>query len=338
MSLFRQEQLLTREKVRIYALARELNMESKDLLDLCRQAGIDVKNQLSSLEPEQRDAVEQMARRGSKGGVAVAPPPPKPVSVLPNLSKDVPVLPTRAARREADGVRTVSPAAPTPTSAAEPTIPTIIPAAKTAEAPAARLPEPPKAVEVPAARAPEQASPPPDVAAKAPAAGAGKVRDLGQPREGSPRPKRTRDIPRPVVARVAQPPPLKPPPVKKEAEKKPEPTAQKPIARLPEGFRGGAGASQDLINKLAVPETPVPVVDEDEEGDKTGKSRPGGVAGRDRRHQERQNRARLRKGRTEDEGPRNRLVVSVEDERPQRLKDRIKRSQQKRLPTAPRKG
>src|SRR5437867_3108851 len=201
-------------------------MESKDLLDLCRQAGIDVKNQLSSLEPEQRDAVEQLARRGSKGGVAVAPPPPKPVSVMPNLSKDVPVLPTRAARREADGVRTVSPAAPIPTSAAEPTIPTIIPAAKTPEAPAAKLSEPtsPKAAEAPAARAPEQASPPPDVAAKAPAAAAGKVRDLGQPREGAPRPKRTRDIPRPVVARVAQPPPLKQPPVKKEGDKKPEPT------------------------------------------------------------------------------------------------------------------
>ena len=93
---------MQREKVRIYALARELNMESKDLLDLCRQAGIDVKNQLSSLEPEQRDAVEQLARRGSKGGVAVAPPPPKPVSVMPNLSKDVPVLPsgtTRSGRR-----------------------------------------------------------------------------------------------------------------------------------------------------------------------------------------------------------------------------------------------
>ena len=63
---------MQKEKVRIYALARELDMESKDLLDLCRQAGIDVKNQLSSLDPEQRDAVELMVKRG--GGTAVMAP------------------------------------------------------------------------------------------------------------------------------------------------------------------------------------------------------------------------------------------------------------------------
>src|SRR5207237_805835 len=53
-----QEFRLQKDKVRVYALARELDMESKDLLDFCRQAGIDVKNQLSSLDPEQRDLIE----------------------------------------------------------------------------------------------------------------------------------------------------------------------------------------------------------------------------------------------------------------------------------------
>ena len=47
------------DKIRIYALARELNVETKDLIDLCRQAGLDVKNQLSSLDPHQRDMIEQ---------------------------------------------------------------------------------------------------------------------------------------------------------------------------------------------------------------------------------------------------------------------------------------
>ena len=80
---------MQREKVRIYALAKELNVESKDLLDLCRQAGFDVKNQLSSLDPEQRDAVEVMIRKG--GGVAVAAPPPKPaVSTIPTIPTPVP--------------------------------------------------------------------------------------------------------------------------------------------------------------------------------------------------------------------------------------------------------
>jgi translation initiation factor IF-2 len=58
---------LQTEKIRIFALARELDMESKDLLTLCRQNGIDVKNQLSTLEPEVREQVVQLVRRGSAG-------------------------------------------------------------------------------------------------------------------------------------------------------------------------------------------------------------------------------------------------------------------------------
>src|SRR2546421_8863888 len=81
------------DKIRIYALARELNVETKDLLDVCHQAGIDVKNQLSSLDPHQRDAVVQLLKRGG-GGVAVAAPPK--ASVIPQVMTPVPVLrPTR---------------------------------------------------------------------------------------------------------------------------------------------------------------------------------------------------------------------------------------------------
>src|SRR5207245_11713725 len=95
---------LQREKVRIYALAKELNVESKDLLDMCRQAGIDVKNQLSSLDPEQRDAVVEMVRRGGGVAVAEAPkpaspmlhPPTAPVRVLPQARPPgVPARPPR---------------------------------------------------------------------------------------------------------------------------------------------------------------------------------------------------------------------------------------------------
>src|SRR5688500_4606497 len=97
-----EELLLQREKVRIYALARELNMESKDLLDLCRQAGLDVKNQLSSLDPEQRDAIELMVKKGGRAGVALAAAPPAASVVAPrSLSTAVPTLPSaRPARRE----------------------------------------------------------------------------------------------------------------------------------------------------------------------------------------------------------------------------------------------
>jgi len=85
---------LQREKVRVYVLARELDIESKDLLDLCRQAGYDVKNQLSSLDPDQRDNLEQIIKRGAKGPTAASPAaPPKPTGpVLPVTGKTIPNL------------------------------------------------------------------------------------------------------------------------------------------------------------------------------------------------------------------------------------------------------
>src|SRR5438309_11562334 len=78
------------ERIRIYALAKELDLESKDLIDLCRQAGIDVKNQLSSLDPDQRDAVVQLVKRGG-GGVAVAAPPKQSSAGIPQVMTPVPV-------------------------------------------------------------------------------------------------------------------------------------------------------------------------------------------------------------------------------------------------------
>ena len=78
------------EKTRVYALARELNVESKDLLDLCRQAGFDVKNQLSSLDPDQRDTVLVMLKKGP-APAANQPAPPKvaPTPVIPVVQTPV---------------------------------------------------------------------------------------------------------------------------------------------------------------------------------------------------------------------------------------------------------
>src|SRR5262249_55418070 len=87
-----------KEKVRVYVLARELDIDSKDLLNICRQVGFDVKNQLSSLDPEQRDAVVQLVRQG--GGVAVAPAPKSAAPVIPTVSSPVPVLHSPRVRRE----------------------------------------------------------------------------------------------------------------------------------------------------------------------------------------------------------------------------------------------
>ena len=68
-----------REKVRVYQLARDLKLETTDLLALCAQAGIDVKNQLSSLDHDQQVKLEEMSKKGPKGAAAPAAPV-KPVT------------------------------------------------------------------------------------------------------------------------------------------------------------------------------------------------------------------------------------------------------------------
>src|SRR6516164_9020175 len=79
------------EKVRVYALARELDMESTDMIELCHQAGFKVKNQLSSLDADQRVMIEKLARSGvgrkdgpAKGATAPVLPAslPTPVPTL----------------------------------------------------------------------------------------------------------------------------------------------------------------------------------------------------------------------------------------------------------------
>jgi len=155
---------LQKEKVRVYVLARELNMESKDLLDMCRNAGMDVKNQLSGLDPEQRDAIELLLKKGSKSAVAVAatavPVAPLP-SRLDNRIRDL--QPTRRPTPAA-GVAPAAPAAPVaPVSTA--VVPPAPPAAAAPPAPVAAVAAPP----VVAPPAPPVTAPPKPLAVPAPA-------------------------------------------------------------------------------------------------------------------------------------------------------------------------
>jgi translation initiation factor IF-2 len=331
---------LQKEKVRVYALARELNIESKDLVELCRQAGIDVKNQLSSLDPDQRDAVEQLVRRGGSSVATAAPPRPS-APVIPSLPTPVPNLSVRPLRRDAEVARAVVTGPAKPQEAAPPAPQ---PQNEPIATAAAKLPEvtTPRPVEAAPVRPPEVGAKVPDLGAKAPPATSGKIPDLGQSRpELAPRPHRKREIPRPGVPRIATPPPLKQRPLR---DIKPaEPVAQKPIARPPQALKGGPVGNQDLVGRRADGLEVPPNVDLDEEeggdGKKGGKPRPAGVAGRDKRHQQRNERARLRKDRGEAERPTARLLLQAEDDRPQRVKQRLRQAQQKRHgPTQPRKG
>src|SRR6266851_8449576 len=107
------------QKIRVYALARELNIDTKELMDLARQHGIDVKNQLSNLEPDQRDALEQMVRKG--GGVALAAPPkpaepPRPSQVMGKVRTLAPARPVHRAPGEPPHAAPL----PTPTEPAQP--------------------------------------------------------------------------------------------------------------------------------------------------------------------------------------------------------------------------
>jgi len=76
---------LQKEKVRLYLIAREMDVDSKDLVDLCKSQGWDVKNQLSSIEPEQRDILVQLIKSGGKKAAAPAAPaaPPRPTIPAP---------------------------------------------------------------------------------------------------------------------------------------------------------------------------------------------------------------------------------------------------------------
>ena len=133
-------------------------MESKDLLNVCRQAGLDVKNQLSTLDPEQRDMVELMVRKGQSAPVAtaVAPPPlHAPPAKIRNLDKrPAPTIPRIA--REPEAAATTEPPAPAPTPPAvvppSPEKPSKTVAPATLTPPAAKTPvAPPRPAEQPPA-------------------------------------------------------------------------------------------------------------------------------------------------------------------------------------------
>ena len=85
---------MAQEKMRVYQLAKTLNVESKDLLDYCKELGYDIKNQLSSLDPDQVDALTQRAKQGNK--VVAAPVAPVAPVIPTPLSSKVQTIPRAA--------------------------------------------------------------------------------------------------------------------------------------------------------------------------------------------------------------------------------------------------
>lgn len=110
----RLQQTKEKEKVRVFALARGLGVDSKTILDICRGLGFEVKTQLTSLEPDQVEAVKQ---RMARGGKAPAAEPARPVAPAP-LPKDKKIVNLGKAKPDAkqEAVETapqaIEPAAP----------------------------------------------------------------------------------------------------------------------------------------------------------------------------------------------------------------------------------
>ena len=68
------------KKVRVFELAKELALGSKDLVSMAKELGFAaVTNQLSGLTPDQVDALKDRAKKGPRPGSHAAPPPIKPV-------------------------------------------------------------------------------------------------------------------------------------------------------------------------------------------------------------------------------------------------------------------
>ena len=318
---------LQSKKVRLYTLADELKLDTKDLLTICKQAGLDVKTPLSSVD---RDQVIALVKRGPATAPAAPSKPAAPAS-LPDVGKTVPVLQSRPVRKEPEPRTPPPPPAPEPTPAPpEPVAqPAPEPEKPAAPPPPLKTPTPPVPT-LPSVRAgtpPTLQSSAPKTPATLPAAAkTGESPGLKSTR-------RPRDL-RPTGVRMATPPPLRPsvPPTLKKA---PEPV-QKPIGRLtPEQLAGDRPLRPEDILKPVVPG--VAIVDDEDEAAK--KARGKAVPGRDKRQQARNERAKQRKDRVspvvEVHGGK---AITLDDDRPQTTRKLIRHKLKHRQQTQPRKG
>jgi translation initiation factor IF-2 len=337
---------------RVYQLAKELNVESKELLDYCKELGYDIKNQLSALTGEQADAVVARAKAGPQGGVAVAPPPPPPVlkgklddrvrnlrGSSPRLSDSrqgtavaeppaapvpPPVAPPVAPPEEA--------APPRPAAATPPAAPSTPPTPRPSTPPTVRPVAPPTTVASAAKppTAPTSVPPRPGMTDRP-------VRNLGStPRPGDgpgsapagPRPRVNpllgpRRGPGYGVVRTATP--HAPPSLRQQPPKPAAPAGVRKLADIPQHLRdsGRPISVKDVMDAHKAPPGGVatPEVEEESEeakGKGKGKVRPGGIGGRDIRRAGRDLRAKENKSvGVQLQGGR---VLVVEDDRQSRLR------------------
>lgn len=87
----------SRLKIRIFALAKELDIDSKLLIDYCAKAGITIKNSaLASISPEEKDRVMDVMQSANAPATPVASatlPAPQPVAATKDVVSDAGLKP-----------------------------------------------------------------------------------------------------------------------------------------------------------------------------------------------------------------------------------------------------
>jgi translation initiation factor IF-2 len=263
--------------IRIYALAKQLKMDNKVLVDICTKAGITGKGSaLASLTDEELVKVTAFmeaskskgtAVRGKPGavGAAAAPPVLRREDYLPpgaGAFGKIPVLPPKPGEKPGLKKKPDVAAEAPPPAVIEPLPPVSAPAAELAAEPEALQPiiEEPEApvvaepvAEAPQAAPPEPVEPPPvpETPKRPPPVS---IKPLDRLREKTKAVKdrekpRERDKERTGPAIKLAPVPVSQRPPKKEKSKEPEP--QKPDIRLPlDAIRAGRAGTKPLSEHI----------------------------------------------------------------------------------------
>ncbi|MEM6330740.1 MAG: translation initiation factor IF-2 [Planctomycetota bacterium] len=270
--------------VRIYSLAKELNLDSKELVDICNRAGVpDKGSALASLSDDEVATVKKFMSGGgdapAKPAAKAGPPPVERPRERPRgdrmkvIVTPKPAMPTRrkeaAPPEEAPQPEAAEAAAPAEqTEAAEA-------ASSASDAPQAATPGATPAGSEAAGRAGsaplagmvrrEDYIGPGGAGGRPPVVGAGGKKDQGKKKGDAPKP-------RPVVGRfAAMPTPSQP---AKPAAKKTEEPTQKPDMKLPTDVLSGKSGGRPLANILRRTERTL-----EAEKLKERSGRPGGKLG-----------------------------------------------------------
>ncbi|MEN0110768.1 MAG: translation initiation factor IF-2 N-terminal domain-containing protein, partial [Planctomycetota bacterium] len=245
--------------VRIYALAKELDVDSKELVDICTRAGVPGKGSaLASLDDDEVTKVKEFLKGGAPAGgaaTATAPRPSAPAApVRPTGDQGMGKMRTIAAPKAGrSALRREKEEGPAEAVEADPSeAPAEIAAESTANEAAAAAPSTPEAA-APSEeeRKAELAQPGPLArmmgggrSGKMPVVGAKPGAGGGRKKPGEAGPK-----PRPVVKLAALPTPAAPKPEANPSAKDEAP-AQKPDMKLPAEVLGSKTGAKPLASQL----------------------------------------------------------------------------------------